>query len=62
MVIEVEIWSSGRPGEQGAHVDQRVDGDPHLADLAPSHRVVGVVTHLGRQIERDTDPATARRD
>ena len=37
-------------GEQ-SHVLDRRDGDPRLSDLAASQRVVGVVTHLGRQIE-----------
>ena len=39
--------------EQAAHVLDRVDRDPHLADLAVRDRGVGVVPHLSRQIEGD---------
>ena len=39
--------------EQPAHVVDRVDRDPHLADLAVRDRGVGVVSHLRRQVEGD---------
>ena len=38
-------------GEQRLHVLQRGDGHAHLAHLTASHHGVGVVTHLGRQVE-----------
>ena len=38
-------------GQQVAHVLQRRDGDADLAHLALGAHVVGVVTHLGRQVE-----------
>jgi hypothetical protein len=38
-------------GQEQAHVDQRVDGDAHLAHLAFGARVVGVIAHLRREIE-----------
>ena len=39
--------------EQHPHVVDRVDGDAHLADLAVRDRGVGVVAHLGGQVEGD---------
>ena len=45
--------------EQPAHVGQGVDGHPDLADLAGGHRVVGVVAHLGRQVEGDAEAGLA---
>ncbi len=39
--------------EQHPHVVDRVDGDTDLADLAVRDRRVGVVAHLGRQVEGD---------
>ena len=39
--------------EQDAHIVDRVDGDAHLADLAVGERMIGVIAHLGRQIERN---------
>jgi len=38
-------------GEQGAHVLEAVDGDAHLADFALRAGMVGVVAHLGGQVE-----------
>ena len=48
--------------EQRPHVVDRVDRDADLADLAVSHRVVGVVAHLGRQVEGDRQAAGAGLD
>jgi len=45
--------------EQQLHVRQRVDGDTDLADLPLGHRVVGVVTHLGDQVESHREPGLA---
>ena len=45
--------------EQPAHVGQGIDGHPDLADLARGHRVVGVVAHLGGQVEGDAEPGLA---
>src|SRR5205823_14627019 len=39
--------------EQVLHVLERGDRDAYLADLAARDRCVGVVSHLGRQIEGD---------
>ncbi len=38
-------------GHEEAHVGQRVDGHADLADLALGPGVVGVVAHLGREVE-----------
>ncbi len=46
--------------EQDAHVIDRVDGDAYLADLTVGQRVVGVVAHLGRQVEGNRQPRSAR--
>ena len=46
----------GDPVENRLHVVKRVDGDAGLADLARRHRVVGVVAHLGRQVEGRRKP------
>ena len=45
--------------EQGPHVVDRVDGHADLADLARCERVVGVVAHLRRQVERDRQAGLA---
>ena len=45
--------------EQPPHVGQRVDRHPDLADLAGGHRVVGVVAHLGGQVEGDAEAGLA---
>ena len=42
--------------EDDAHVGDRVDRYARAADLAPRHRVVGVVAELRRQVERDREP------
>ena len=42
-----------------AHVGDRVDGDADLADLALGTRVVAVVAHLRRQVERARQPGLA---
>ena len=39
------------------HVLDRVDGDADAADLAAGERVIGVVAHLRRQIERHAQSA-----
>ena len=44
------------------HVVDRVDGHADLADLAVRDRVVGVVAHLGRQVERDRQARRAGRE
>ena len=52
MVIEVVTLSIEQVGlEQDAHVGHRVDGHPDLSHLALGPRVVGVVAHLGGQVE-----------
>ena len=49
----------GKPGKQAAHVVDRVDGHTDLADLALCKRVVGVVSHLGGQVEGARQPGLA---
>ena len=51
----------GEAGEQQAHVGERVDGHPDLAHLALGARVVGVVPHLGGQVEGARQPGLAGR-
>ncbi|OPZ49179.1 MAG: hypothetical protein BWY91_03118 [bacterium ADurb.BinA028] len=51
-----------QPVEQHPHVVDRVDGHTDLADLAGGDRLVGVIAHLGRQVEGHRQPAGARRD
>ncbi len=42
-------------------ISSRIDaGDAHLADLTVGQRVVGVVAHLGRQVEGNRQPRSAR--
>ncbi len=48
--------------EQPAHVLDRVDRHADLADLAARDRVVRVVPHLGRQVERDRQAHRAGRE
>ena len=59
IVIDVETWSSGMPSKSVGHVLDRVDRDADAADFAGGHRVVRVVAHLRRQVERDAEPADA---
>ena len=51
IVMDVVTLSIGQVGHEQAHVGQRVDGHAHLADLALRPGVVGVVAHLGGQVE-----------
>ena len=55
MVIEVETRSSGIPSKRSSMSGSARDGHPHLAHLAPRHGVVGVVAHLGGQVERHAE-------
>ena len=48
--------------EERRHVLDRVDRDADAADLAGGHRMVGVVAHLRRQVERDAQAADALRE
>ena len=48
--------------EQHPHVVDRVDRDADLADLAVGERVVGVVAHLGRQVEGHRQPGLPGRE
>ena len=50
------------PVEEHAHVVDRVDRDADLADLAVGDGRVGVVAHLGGQVEGDGESAGAVRD
>ena len=56
IVIDTDIWSSGMPVEQRAHVVDGVDRDPGHADVAGDPRVVGVVAAVGREVEGDRQP------
>jgi hypothetical protein len=44
------------PVEERLHVGERRDGDAADADLAERARVVGVVPHERREVERDGEP------
>ena len=59
IVIDVETSSSGMPSNSARHVVDRVDGHADLADFALGERMVGVVAHLRRQIERDAQSVDA---
>ncbi len=41
--------------EEDLHVGQGIDGDADLADFAVGHGRIGVVAHLGRQVEGDRE-------
>ena len=56
MVIEVRHLGQRDPLEQTAHVIERVDGHADLAHLARRHGVVGVVAHLGGEVEGHGQP------
>ena len=51
IVSEVDTSSSGMPSNSACRVDDGVDGDADLADLAPVDRVVGVEAEQRRQVE-----------
>ena len=48
------------PVEEILHVGQGVDGDTALAHLPDRHRVVGVLPHEGRQVERRGQSVASR--
>ena len=52
IVIETRDLAEGDAGEQRLHVVERVDRDALAADLAERARVVGVVAHQRRHVER----------
>ena len=52
----------GDAREQGAHVVEGVDGHADLADLARRDGLVGVVPHLGGQVERHGQARGAGRE
>jgi hypothetical protein len=56
IVIEVETSPSGMPREERLHVLERVDRDALAADLALRARVVRVVAHQRRHVERGREP------
>ena len=56
MVIETVTSASGMPSKRTLHVRERTDGHAAFADFAFGERVVGVVAHQSRQIERDESP------
>ena len=41
--------------EQLFHVVERIDGHPHAAHFASGQRMIRVVAHLGRQVERNAE-------
>jgi hypothetical protein len=47
--------------EEDLEVAEGGDGHPLLADLAPAHRVVGVVAHEGGHVEGGGEPRRAVR-
>jgi hypothetical protein len=42
--------------EEDFHVGEGIDGDADFADLPIGHGAVGIVSHLGRQIEGHREP------
>ena len=52
----------GDAAQQRLHVVERVDGDADAADLSRGARVVGVETHLRRQVERDRETGRSVRE
>ena len=62
MVIDVDTSSSGSPPKRVRMSSSESIATPDLADLAVGDRVVGVEAHLGRQVERDAQPAGAGGD
>ena len=59
IVIDTETCAEIDPGEQRLHVVQRVDRHALAADLAQRARVVGVVAHQARHVERRRQPGLA---
>ena len=57
MVIDVDTRAERNLVEERRHVLDRVDGHADLADLAGRQRMVGVVSDLRRQVERDAETA-----
>ena len=57
IVIEVETLVERDLAEERRQVVHRVDGDADPSYLALRHRMVGVVAHLGRQVERGRESA-----
>ena len=49
-------------GEEMLHVLDARDGDADLADLADDSRVIRVVAHLRREVERDGEPGLSMRE
>ena len=56
IVIDTADLAEVDPGEQRLHVIQRVDRHALAADLAQRARVVGVVAHQRRHVERRGQP------
>ena len=62
IVIDVDTVSRGMPAEERPHVVDGVDGHADLAHLAVRDPGIGVVSHLGGQVEGDREPGGARLD
>ena len=56
IVIDTLTSPRSMPCEQRLHVVERVDRDALAADLAQRLRVVGVVAHQRRHVERRLSP------
>ena len=61
IVIDVETLLERNTREERFHVGQRIDRDADAADFALRERVIGVVAHLRRQIERHAQAGDALR-
>ena len=59
IVIETRDLAEVDALEQRLHVVERVDGDALAPDLAERARVVGVVAHQRRHVERGRQPGLA---
>jgi len=59
IVIDVDTSSSGIPSKTVSKSSKGVDSDARTPHLALGHRRVGVVPHLGREVERHREPGGA---
>ena len=57
IVIDVDTRPSGMPSNSVGHVLDRIDRHADASDFARGERVIGVVAHLRRQVERDAQAA-----
>ena len=61
IVIDVDTLPERDAVEQRRHVLDRIDGHADASHFAGGQRVIGVVSHLRRQVERDAQAVDALR-